>query len=493
MTRSAAQKKQEHAEARSDKRAESIAPRLEEMRTKLLDLSLRNPLLNFRHSEKSQTHIRIIDELPDVLYTKLIEEKELSFKSLPPLDTEPKDEKTPEFQNLFKQYSITDETYLKEIEASADEEDPFLAVAKAERKLKNKIREELNLPPADQIKTITNAEWAKENGLEPKYDMPLPPSGNEPNIDKKHTDDLIQTLLKPKELSHKLIGVKRYINSDINETGVNTFYAMFGFLQWQDSEHSERNILAPLVVVQLDPISEKKQAAGQIKYSIKASSEEPQHNLPLMEKLKQFNIVLPEYDAETDTPEKYFKKIEKAIKIFPRWRVRRFVTLGRLQFSKLVMYKDLDPANWPENSKLINHGVLQALLMGTKKDNSGHGGSVDVYDIDRDDDVKQYAPVLVTEADSSQHSVIVDVIKGKNLVVQGPPGTGKSQTITNLIANAISQGKRVLFIAEKMAALDVVYSRLKEAGQCIDPPFMYAFIKIISDILGKIRFAQLMK
>ena len=64
----------------------------------------------------------------------------------------------------------------------------------------------------------------------------------------------------------------------------------------------------------------------------------------------------------------------------------------------------------------------------------------------------------------SQHSALVDVMKGKNLVVQGPPGTGKSQTITNIIANALAAGKRVLFLAEKQAALEVVKRRLDWAG-----------------------------
>src|SRR5258708_27171233 len=53
-------------------------------------------------------------------------------------------------------------------------------------------------------------------------------------------------------------------------------------------------------------------------------------------------------------------------------------------------------------------------------------------------------------------------MSGKNLVIQGPPGTGKSQTITNIIAGAVQRGKRVLFIAEKMAALEVVHQRLVE-------------------------------
>jgi late competence protein required for DNA uptake (superfamily II DNA/RNA helicase) len=72
--------------------------------------------------------------------------------------------------------------------------------------------------------------------------------------------------------------------------------------------------------------------------------------------------------------------------------------------------------------------------------------------------------VHVVDADASQARVIEEVRAGRNLVVQGPPGTGKSQTITNIIAAAVSQGKRVLFVAEKMAALSVVHDRLVKVG-----------------------------
>ena len=71
---------------------------------------------------------------------------------------------------------------------------------------------------------------------------------------------------------------------------------------------------------------------------------------------------------------------------------------------------------------------------------------------------------LITEADASQHSAVIDAIEGKNLVIKGPPGTGKSQTIPNIIAASLAKGQRVLFVSEKMAALDVVESRLKYAG-----------------------------
>ena len=79
-------------------------------------------------------------------------------------------------------------------------------------------------------------------------------------------------------------------------------------------------------------------------------------------------------------------------------------------------------------------------------------------------EIARKVPTLITEADSSQFSAIVDVMSGRNVVIKGPPGTGKSQTITNIIASALHEGKKVLFVAEKMAALEVVKKRLDDAG-----------------------------
>ena len=94
----------------------------------------------------------------------------------------------------------------------------------------------------------------------------------------------------------------------------------------------------------------------------------------------------------------------------------------------------------------------------------GHTENVaPVHDVDRPE-LEQQAPALVTDADASQLSAVIDATIGKNLVIQGPPGTGKSQAITNIIANALWHGKTVLFVSEKMAALKVVKSRLDHFG-----------------------------
>ena len=129
------------------------------------------------------------------------------------------------------------------------------------------------------------------------------------------------------------------------------------------------------------------------------------------------------------------------------------------------MYEDLDPKNWPAHANIENHPLIQQFFACKGKEVEGNFGLSyePEYAMDTLKDVHNQYP-LIYDADSSQHSAVVDVINGENLVIEGPPGSGKSQTIVNLIAACISDGKKVLFVAEKMAALNVVKSRLDKAG-----------------------------
>ncbi|GJQ60896.1 MAG: DUF4011 domain-containing protein [Candidatus Scalindua sp. AMX11] len=395
---------------------EFVKEKISELRMRLVDLTNRTALLNFRHSEKALTHIRIIDELPDFLFGAFLDGQKLTFMPLPEPDNEPHDEKTEDFQISFREATLTDEQYLEEVAVLIDKDDSFDDLAVIERNLKNRVRERLGMPPVTDLKPLSNAQWARQNDLEPKYDMPIPSAEDEKLAD-KHYDDYIQTLLKPKELQHKLSGLRRYITTDINETGVNTFYAAFGFLERYDSDDSSKPFFAPLVLLQLDTPVEKKTADGQVEISIEASGEDPQYNLPLAEKLKEFGLELPELDGD-DTPESYMNKVERLIKKQKRWRVRRFITIGRFQFARLVMYHDLDPDRWPQHNAMDKNNIITSLIAG-EKESSGNCATddPDIYDIDTDPEVEELAPVLIMEADSSQHSAIVDAMKGNNLVI----------------------------------------------------------------------------
>ena len=172
-------------------------------------------------------------------------------------------------------------------------------------------------------------------------------------------------------------------------------------------------------------------------------------------------MILPEIEVGEDfTPLDYFGQVRDACTAKPRWKIDdNGIQLGFFSFAKQLMQHDLEQANWPEGS-LGESEIMQNLLL------NGFEPIAPLFGPDEKLDVRLEPVdiVQVVDADVSQTKVIEEVRKGRNLVVQGPPGTGKSQTITNIIAAAAHDGKTVLFMAEKMAALSVVHKRLEKVG-----------------------------
>lgn len=172
-------------------------------------------------------------------------------------------------------------------------------------------------------------------------------------------------------------------------------------------------------------------------------------------------------EEDLDSPEEYFDKITNLLKRIPvltenKWKVLRQIRLGFFTNSKDVMYRDLDVSLWKDNSLLNNENVSTALI--GKESSESELLDNGIHDSEVETCHKENSIPAVLDADSSQMKVMIRIDKGENLVVQGPPGTGKSQTIANMIATAINSGKKVLFVAEKLAALNVVASRLEKVG-----------------------------
>ena len=195
-------------------------------------------------------------------------------------------------------------------------------------------------------------------------------------------------------------------------------------------------------------------------FKLKWTGDDIEANLSLEVKLKQdFGVRLPEMPAEEDLDvEDYLFRVEKAVARRERWAVEHDeVHLNFFSFSKLLIYKDLDAETWPEGSQPADHALVQQLFGG----DGFAQGPPDIGEDEHIDDAEGVAGLHpVVDADSSQTLAVLDAIKGRNLVIQGPPGTGKSQTITNLIGEALAGGRTILFVAEKMAALEVVKRRL---------------------------------
>lgn len=272
-----------------------------------------------------------------------------------------------------------------------------------------------------------------------------------------------------KALDGYLKNIYRTYRGGVEELGIGTLYLIFGFLEWREADSSSKAYYAPLVTYPVEMSSKRSRKAGVLyEYTISAANEEPQPNLSLEEKLKtDYNVSLPQRKTDEDGSledlDKYFDRVEKAIKLKKDWKLHRYVVLGNLEFSKLMMYRDLVPESWPGGIQSFFDSPLLSFLFKEKTQSCSDVLGED-YHIDKIQDLETNVP-LIDKADSSQHSALIDVLsKDQNLVIEGPPGTGKSQTITNLIAGALHKGKTVLFVSEKTAALDVVKRRLEAAG-----------------------------
>jgi very-short-patch-repair endonuclease len=180
----------------------------------------------------------------------------------------------------------------------------------------------------------------------------------------------------------------------------------------------------------------------------------------LREKLKaEHDIQLPRRD-EIESPLEYLNAVEAAVKGKPQWRVHQSMALGFFNFARYRLWLDLDEAQWPEGKGPSGHPIVRDLVDQKWRGDTTplpSDGEVAAHQQERD------LPVVL-DADSTQYAALMTAARGQSLVVIGPPGSGKSQTITNLIAAAMAEGKRVLFVAQKLAALQVVQHRLQEVG-----------------------------
>jgi len=409
----------------------------EEMRKKLLDISGgRSRLINLDQSRRSV--VRIVDELPDELAKILLSEKAMTVVAIP----EP-----------------TSELLIEHGYIEWDEE--------AERYISLK-------------KDPDPREWAKILGLMCDYDLP---TSSDHTDDGRHTDLDVQSLLFEPALNAILKKLATEAKTSIDETGNNILFLSLGFLEWYDQVDGGRKRLAPLYMI---PVSiEKKTVKGVSIYKLKYTGEDIIPNLTLREKLElDFGLTLPDITQVDDQerlllPDEYFAEVGALLARksndpnVKQWKVRRYGTLATLSLGKLLMYLDLDPRRWPDNEEnLLQHDVVKRFFQDGERvtERMGGNGNGDAYVLDDVAEIHQHFP-MIDDADSSQMSVLIDVLKGNSMVVEGPPGTGKSQTITNLIAAAIAQGKTILFVAEKQAALNVVKRRMDKSGLgdfCLD-------------------------
>ena len=265
--------------------------------------------------------------------------------------------------------------------------------------------------------------------------------------------------LPENDLGKALTHLYRSSRTSIEENGANTLYLALGLLKWYETPSSERPRYAPILLLPVE-IIRKSAAKG---YVIRSREEETMMNITLLEMLRQnFGITISGLDPlPTDESgvnvKLIYSIIRNSIKNQRKWDVEEQAILGIFSFNKFIMWNDIhNNAN-----KLVQNKIVSSLING-KIEWKAATEEIDATDMD-----KQVSPadiVLPIIADSSQLEAIYEAVHDKTFILHGPPGTGKSQTITNIIANALYKGKRVLFVAEKMAALSVVQNRLAAIG-----------------------------
>ncbi len=422
----------------------SIAGLLSTSRRDLLDITLRNPLLSFRPLRAKG--VQVVDESPREVFRRLVEKKSGMYFVPAPDQTEPA--------------------------AGPGAPEPQGATRAGQ------------LPPAGDEPALNGLGGLGSGRGDPVADSPArPPSqtggvppppvgprgddatGHEPTAAEdpaeRQLDNKLQTAHVEDRMEMLLRNTLRHARSSIEEQGVNILYLALGMLVWYESDSSETERRAPLVLV---PV-ELDRASLRARFRVRWNEDEIEANLSLDAKMRRdFQVPLPDLeDAEDLDVDVYFDQVEQAVSRLPRWKVdRQAVHLGFFSFSKLLIYKDLDVDAWPGEEAPDQHPVVRSLY--------GDGFERDPSAADPDDggpwlDERPEAGEMhqVLDSDSSQTLAVLDAVAGRNLVVQGPPGTGKSQTITNLVAECVARGKTVLFVAEKMAALEVVKRRLDGA------------------------------
>lgn len=274
----------------------------------------------------------------------------------------------------------------------------------------------------------------------------------------RYLDNQLETRLGPDGLAKKLLKIAREAKTAEEEQGVNILYLALGFVTWFEDQTSAVAREAPLVLLPVELVRNARTST----YDLRLRDDDLITNLPLQQRLAEdFGIKLPNIEIGEDwRPASYFALVDAIIAGRARWKIDRdAMQLGFFSFSKLLMYLDLALDAWPDQA-LEAHELTRGLLY--------EGFDVELPMFGPDDRLDDILPpdrmFHVVDADASQARVIEEVRAGRNLVVQGPPGTGKSQTITNIIAAAAKEGRTVLFVAEKMAALSVVHDRLVKVG-----------------------------
>jgi len=279
----------------------------------------------------------------------------------------------------------------------------------------------------------------------------------QPLISNDVQHNVLHSYLTETETKTILKNIHRAAKVSIEETGANSLFLAIGTLRWYETDISTTPRYAPILLMPVEMVYKKGN------YYIRTRGEDIILNITLMEFLRQnYNITvkglspLPSDGHGVDVS-LIFAILRDLLKDQKHWDIEEECLLGTFSFSKYLMWNDIHN----NRELLLKNPIIESLV-------SGHltwQPKELEQNIGQQDHIQHpSAMALPVPVDSSQMKAVYEAGQGNSFILYGPPGTGKSQTITNLIANALFQGKRVLFVAEKMAALSVVQSRLEKIG-----------------------------
>jgi len=262
----------------------------------------------------------------------------------------------------------------------------------------------------------------------------------------------LETSKSPPDLDKSLFRLEALGRASKEERGVNTLYVALGMLEWRPLNDAG-SFKAPLVLIPVELERENRLSP----YVMSPFDEDFEVNPTLTYMLKQdFDLSLPDFQSEPDERSfsTFLAAVERRVRL-KGWRVLPEAWLGQFHFKKLAMYKDLEA----HCSDAAHNPLIVAVSgFGEFKEPPEVGSTASF------DEIPPSQVFTVLDADSTQMEAVLRARAGQDIIIQGPPGTGKSQTITNLIAQFLLEGKRVLFVSEKMAALTVVHKRLEQVG-----------------------------
>ena len=318
------------------------------------------------------------------------------------------------------------------------------------------------VPPPPEFVSEVEAVPSSESSERKKKEWN--PSLDDCRISRKFGEHDLLTPLGDRALDRRLRTLDSYARLSLSEQGVHSLYVAFGFLKWFETVNSEVEHLSPLMLV---PMSLSRDSAD-APWELIEAEDDAIDNLCLRERLKQdFGMVLPSLPDIDDLEEEqarvnFLDSIRKAIAANERWEVLDRCALGRFAFPKVAMWQDLK-----DHVDAVLSNSLCRSIAGDESipPQDSFGFKSPLPEAATFDDVIEPGQVkTILDCDSSQLEAIVAARRGVSFVLDGPPGTGKSQTIANIIADALSEGRRVLFVSEKVSALEVVKRRLDDCG-----------------------------